>query len=82
MKFYVVEIDGEFQVSFTGLETVEKVRKSLWVKERLIHFVQFGEGENVSGIEDAVGVIDALTCLDSTREVLERLLTAVYRLGR
>lgn len=80
MNIYVVEIGGKFYLSFTGCETIEEVQESLWDGERLIHFFQFGE--NAPNMQDAVGVINALTCLDSTREVLEKLLTEVYRLGR
>lgn len=84
MNIYVSEIDGEPQVNFTGLGTVEEVRGELQEGEQLIYFYQFDPGHYCWNSEcyEAFGVIDALTCLDSTREVLEKLLTAVYRLGR
>lgn len=82
MNIYVVEIDGRFEVSFTGLETVEEVQAALWEGERLVHFYKDTNYYSNPEVNQAAEVIDALTCLDSTREVLERLLTVVYRLGR
>lgn len=81
MNIYVSEINGEFQVSFTGYETKKEVETDLWEGEHLIHFCQFNENES-GELEEAVGVIEAISCLASTREILEKLLTTIYRLGR
>lgn len=83
MNIYVSEIGGEFHVNFTGLETKEDVEMELWEGERLTHFFRFDSSHcSNPEVEVAAEVIETLTCLETTREVLEKLLTAVYRLGR
>lgn len=83
MNICVTKISDEFHVSLTGVETREEVESQLDGCEELIHFCRLdNEYREYSENCAAFDAIEALLCLESIREVFEKIITEIYRLGR
>lgn len=83
LNVVVTQVGDDIEVWTTGCGSAKEVERELGSDERVVAFLPFDirECEDDEDIIDAFEVIKALCLVQETRDSLEKLLAAVFKLG-